>query len=59
MRFLKSVQQDAMQSKRAFNHRLFIENGKIGEEKALSNAEFKKEIEAARTVARWMVQQDR
>ena len=48
-----------MQSKRAFNHRLFIENGEIGEEKALSNAEFKKEIEAARTVARWMVQQDR
>lgn len=48
-----------MQSKWAFNHRLFIENGEIGEEKALSNAEFKKEIEAARTVARWMVQQDR
>lgn len=59
MRFLKSIQQDAMQSKRAFNHRPFIENGEIGEEKALSNAEFNKEIEAARTVARWMVQQDR
>ena len=39
----------------AFNHRLYIENGQIGEEKDLKDKEFKAEIEAARTIAIWRI----
>ena len=42
-------------SRRAFNHRLYIENGQIGEEKDLKDKEFKAEIEAARTIAIWRI----
>lgn len=47
-----------MQSDRAFNHRLYIEYGKIGEEKALQDIDFRHTIEAARTVASWVVNHD-
>lgn len=42
-------------SKRAFNHRLYIENGQIGEQRNLHDDAFAKYIEAARTVAIWRV----
>lgn len=47
------------QSDRAFNHRLYIENGEIGEESGLGDIEFKDRIEAARTIAAWAVMHDR
>lgn len=47
-----------LHSDRAFNHRLYIENGEIGEQKNLQDGEFRKYMEAARTVASWMVMHD-
>lgn len=46
------------QSDRAFNHRLYIEDGGIGEEKDLQDQDFHRYIEAARTVASWVVMHD-
>ena len=40
-------------SRRAFNHRLYLEDGRIGEQKDLQDAAFRQFIEAARTVAVW------
>ena len=48
-----------MESNRAFNHRLYIEDGDIGEQKNLADDAFRQEIEAARTVASWVVMHDR
>ena len=36
----------------------YIENGEIGEQKNLQDGEFRKYMEAARTVASWMVMHD-
>ena len=47
-----------MYSDRAFNHRLYIENGRIDEQKSMKDEEFRKYIEAARTVASWLVMHD-
>lgn len=46
-------------SDRAFNHRLVIENGEIGEQKDMKDKAFAQYIEDARTVATWMVAQDK
>lgn len=48
-----------MESDRAFNHRLYIEDGEIGEQKDLADDAFRQEIEAARTVASWVVMHDK
>ena len=48
-----------MESDRAFNHRLYIEDGEIGEQKNLADDAFRQEIEAARTVASWVVMHDK
>ena len=48
-----------MKSDRAFNHRLYIEDGEIGEQKNLADDAFRQEIEAARTVASWVVMHDK
>lgn len=42
-------------SQRAFNHRLYIENNQIREQRNLKDASFMDYIEAARTVAIWRV----
>ena len=46
-------------SDRAFNHRLMIENGEISEQKEMKDKDFAQYIEDARTVATWMVAQDK
>lgn len=46
-------------SDRAFNHRLIIENGEISEQKDMKDKDFAQYIEDARTVATWMVAQDK
>ena len=51
----ESLLPSLFDSRRAFNHRLYIENGQIGEEKDLKDKEFKAEIEAARTIAIWRI----
>lgn len=48
-----------MKSDRAFNHRLYIEDGEIGEQKNLTDDAFRQDIEAARTVASWVVMHDK
>ena len=48
-----------IQSDRAFNHRLVIENGEIGEQKDMKDKDFAKYVESARTVATWMVAHDK
>ena len=47
-----------MKSERAFNHRLYIEDGEIGEQKNLTDEDFRDDIEAARTIASWVVMHD-
>ena len=47
-----------MRSERAFNHRLYIANGEIGEQKDLTDGDFREAIEAARKVASWIVAHD-
>ena len=47
-----------MRSERAFNHRLYIANGEIGEQKDLTDGDFREVIEAARKVASWIVAHD-
>ena len=47
------------QSDRAFNHRLIIENGEIGEQKDMKDKDFQKYIESARTIATWLAAYDR
>ena len=47
-----------MESDRAFNHRLYIEDGEIGEQKNLTDEDFRDDIEAARTIASWVVMHD-
>lgn len=42
-------------SQRAFNHRLYIENNQIGEQRNLKDDNFMDYIEAARTIAIWRV----
>lgn len=51
----ESLLPSLFDSRRAFNHRLYIENGQIGEEKDLKDKEFKAEIKAARTIAIWRI----
>ena len=46
-----------MQSDKAFNHKLYIEDGHIGDEQALQDPNLKDTIEAARTVAIWRITQ--
>ncbi|MGF0042493.1 LTA synthase family protein [Megasphaera elsdenii] len=43
------------QSRSAFNHKLYIENGHIGDEQALPDSGLKQTMEAARTVAVWRI----
>ena len=43
----------------AFNHRLVIENGEIGEQKDMKDKGFAQYIEDARTVATWLVARDK
>lgn len=43
------------QSDKAFNHRLYIENGHIDEERTLQDVKLKDTIEAGRTVAIWRI----
>ena len=47
-----------MRSERAFNPRLYIANGEIGEQKDLTDGDFREVIEAARKVASWIVAHD-
>lgn len=46
-------------SDKAFNHRLYIEDGNFYEQKDMGNKEFKKYIEAARVVAIWRTMKGR
>lgn len=46
-------------SDRAFNHRLVIEKGDIGEQKDMKDSSFVRYIEDARTVATWVVAHDK
>lgn len=46
-------------SDKAFNHRLYIEDGNFYEQKDMVNKEFKKYIEAARVVAIWRTMKGR
>lgn len=44
-----------MHSDRAFNHRLIIEDGRMQEQKDMTDEDFKQYIEAARTIAVWRI----
>ena len=45
------------QSDKAFNYKLYIEDGQIGEERDLKDVDLKRTIEAARTAAIWRITQ--
>lgn len=51
----ESLLPPLMGSDTAFNHRLIIENGRMQEQKAMTDEAFKQYIEAARTVAIWRI----
>lgn len=51
----ESLLPPLMQSDKAFNHKLYIEDGHIGDEQALQDPNLKDTIEAARTVAIWRI----
>lgn len=53
-----SLLPSLMQSDRAFNHRLYIEDGEIGKQDDMQDEDFAQYIKAARTLASWVVQQD-
>lgn len=51
----ESLLPPLMHSDRAFNHRLIIEDGRMQEQKDMTDDDFKQYIEAARTVAVWRI----
>lgn len=57
-RLYTSLLPPLMKSDRAFNHRLYIEDGEIGEQKNLTDEDFRDDIEAARMIASWVVMHD-
>lgn len=54
-----SMLPSLLQSDRAFNHRLYIEDGEIGKQKDMQDDTFRQYIDAARTVATWVVSHDK
>ena len=51
----ESLVPSLTQSDKAFNYKLYIEDGQIGEERDLKDVGLKRTIEAARTAAIWRI----